>query len=651
MAGEQIVEVVFPDNVIRQFFIENYAYNVYAQYDNLLLINRKEELACKKLVGKTIIFINDCSAELLRPFLKENTLKVVICTLTNLNTNLKKLKIKISRNSAVKFLMYELNEYPILNFNQNMAKDFLMVTGFSFQNIDFLVQLIFFNNINIDILKSPNNLKLEVQNNLPAKDIHHLLRIFTLKSIGVNIELIKLFFNETKIREFINKGYLFENDKQIIPELSLYISYQGQTTEVISEVFEKLYYYVINYSIEEDITIIEQTTELIKKIGKTKLNEIYIEEINKIEQKLFNTFRFTGNRDLLTFINTCLNKLNPNTDEYVIFMVHSAILYMDLEQYDLAKGKMHQALKLCHSKNELYFYVLDENARLLERMEEYSDALEKLFEVEKYYITLKEREKKLRNVRNRIGENLCFIGKVKQAVVYLEHIHLIDYHGEFLHSDILSCEVGNNLSLCYLELGKYNKALELQDMLYKTYLRVDNSPVNYATDILQNKGNVYLYQKEYAEAEKCFETALKDEKNPYSRQLILENYMYAQALATQKFDEAILFFEEQAEKSMSDETKRLLAEMYYEGGVYQKCYDLCLEMIPVMKAKRKVYDLIALLLCCIKSKLLLNRMNVFDKKRSLLLIMYYMHFVRKNIGENTFYYNELRDGITFLSKR
>ena len=62
-----------------------------------------------------------------------------------------------------------------------------------------------------------------------------------------------------------------------------------------------------------------------------------------------------------------------------------------------------------------------------------------------------------------------------------------------IKNNILSCEVANNLSLCYMEAGLYKKALRLQNLLYQLYLRTQDTPINYATDILQNKGNIYLY--------------------------------------------------------------------------------------------------------------------------------------------------------------
>ena len=57
-----------------------------------------------------------------------------------------------------------------------------------------------------------------------------------------------------------------------------------------------------------------------------------------------------------------------------------------------------------------------------------------------------------------------------------------------------------NLSICYMEAGYYKKALRIQNLLYQLYLRTPDTPKNYATDILQNKGSIYLYQHKYDEA-------------------------------------------------------------------------------------------------------------------------------------------------------
>ncbi len=129
--------------------------------------------------------------------------------------------------------------------------------------------------------------------------------------------------------------------------------------------------------------------------------------------------------------------------------------------------------------------------------------------------------------------------------------------------------------------------------------------------------------------------ALQDEKNPFSRQLILENYVYAKAYACHQFDDAILFFESQAKNSISDETKRLLAEMYYEGGYYEKCIKLSDEMIGIFKSKQKIYDLVALLLCRAKSETFIKKMNMLEKGKNILQLAYYkqipesVNFIRK----------------------
>lgn len=105
----------------------------------------------------------------------------------------------------------------------------------------------------------------------------------------------------------------------------------------------------------------------------------------------------------------------------------------------------------------------------------------------------------------------------------------------------------------------------MQDELYRLYLVVENASINYVTDILQNKGNVYLYQHEYKDAVLCFKQALKDEENPISKELILENYLYAKALSENDFSDSIQFFENQVEQNNGYETAKILAELYLEG--------------------------------------------------------------------------------------
>lgn len=82
------------------------------------------------------------------------------------------------------------------------------------------------------------------------------------------------------------------------------------------------------------------------------------------------------------------------SDVYIYFLVNSAIIYMDMERFDVALNKVNQALKLCGENDKMYYFVLDEKSRLFERMEENSKALNALLKVERYYVSVKKDVKK-----------------------------------------------------------------------------------------------------------------------------------------------------------------------------------------------------------------------------------------------------------------
>lgn len=48
----------------------------------------------------------------------------------------------------------------------------------------------------------------------------------------------------------------------------------------------------------------------------------------------------------------------------------------------------------------------------------------------------------------------------------------------------------------------------------------------------------------------------------------------------------MIFFEEQCKTTISDETKRMLVEMYYGAGNFEECIKLSECMIPNMKRKK-----------------------------------------------------------------
>ena len=59
---------------------------------------------------------------------------------------------------------------------------------------------------------------------------------------------------------------------------------------------------------------------------------------------------------------------------------------------------------------------------MLERQDNYYEAVNKLYVVEAIINQEEKNEKKLNNVKNRIGLNLSFIGDIKTATEYLEDL-------------------------------------------------------------------------------------------------------------------------------------------------------------------------------------------------------------------------------------
>ena len=188
-------------------------------------------------------------------------------------------------------------------------------------------------------------------------------------------------------------------------------------------------------------------------------------------------------------LKECKTFFKRDKEKWIRCLVDEATLYMDIEEFKVSKEKFEQALESCKEnsvRKEVQILVEDEYSRVLEKTGHYYEAVNKLYVVEQYYQEVKN-EKKLNNVKNRIGLNLSFIGDIERATEYLESLLFGNFNKKIDRNNILSCEVANNLSLCYMEAGFYKKALRLQNSLYQLYLRTQDTPVNYATDILQNK--------------------------------------------------------------------------------------------------------------------------------------------------------------------
>ena len=104
-----------------------------------------------------------------------------------------------------------------------------------------------------------------------------------------------------------------------------------------------------------------------------------------------------------------------------------------------------------------------------------------------------------------------------------------------------------------------------------------------------------MYQHKYDEAFKCFEQAFNDETNPYSKELILENYLYAKGFLAKDFEESIIFFENQIKQSeINHETCKMLAEMYFANQNYSKCVRLCEKVLKKIVYKKEKFLYISL---------------------------------------------------------
>ena len=287
--------------------------------------------------------------------------------------------------------------------------------------------------------------------------------------------------------------------------------------------------------------------------------------------------------------------------------------------------------------------VEDEYSRVLEKTGHYYEAVNKLYVVEQYYQEVKN-EKKLNNVKNRIGLNLSFIGDIERATEYLESLLFGNFNKKIDRNNILSCEVANNLSLCYMEAGFYKKALRLQNSLYQLYLRTQDTPVNYATDILQNKGNIYLYEHKYYEAFKCFEQALNDETNPYSKELILENYLYAKGFYETNFEESITFFENQIRQTeMNYETCKMLAEMYFANQNYSKCAKLCKRVLNQIVYREERFIYICLDIMYMSSLKKTNKLTLRQRYSCYTRIARYKQFIKRHVGCRSPYYRKIEE--------
>lgn len=647
MEEQQQVEIIFPDEVIRDVFVGQYAYRALAKYNRVLLLENENKLSEEASEFDELCFVyNDYKKASILQHRENVKRKLIFCYQGIADGKTSALKIIVNKGLAEGYLKYQLNSYHLAIYHKSEIEKFLQISGYSFYNINFVLRLMFFNNLTIEALANVNQNSVNLNLTLGEDELEQLFFVLQLKPDKIDRELINELLEKEYIQNCIEKKYFFCNGPFWIGNIELYLKYSRKGLPKAT-ILDKICGYIDKNPQSQESSLLDHMIWIASKLESL---DSYEGQIKKIEKYLFDKFRFTEGGKLLEFIKLTSELLEKGSEAYIIFQVNSANIYMDREEYKTAETILDNVLELSRKTEKIYYYVMDERVRLFERTERYAEALVGLYQVERYYTSMGDFPEKIRNVRNRIGENLYFTGEVRKAKGYLEKLFFGAFQGKTDVNNILSCEIANNLSLCYLEEGSYEKAIELMDSLYKTYLRTDKCPANYATDILQNKGSVYLNMKDYREALRYFELALRDEKNPYSKQLILENYMYAKAMDANDFTEGVLFFEEQCKNTISDETKRMLAEMYYGAGLFEQCVAIADELMPDMKEKKKLYDLFALSILRAKSKAICGKMGLLERIKTLIQLECYKTIAKKIIGEKSFYYNELKDGIKFLKQ-
>lgn len=647
------VTISTPDNVTDQLLISQYAYEVYSKYEALIEIdcNNYSKNYLEKIEEKNVLIFlynsNDIS-EIKNLLKKCVSIKYIIFKHENIYIHENAISFYISKDFAKRYIEYLMSNYPHVITLSEMDQ-LIEISGCNLYNIKHLMQLCYNYQKSINQIQNEDILLTSNYNETMAN-------MLGWSSIGIHKKLAKFIIDEKQLSLYLKQQKLFINDDYILPEIFMHLHCIKHYS---SFDFLKMWISVASYIKEldddKDKTIVNQIIWLLQKTMSFKRHILIDLEdvIFSIEETLYDLYRFSNNKELQKLEELCKQCFEDNKKVHIYSLVNEAILYTDIEKYDVAKEKFKYAFELCkknHDK-ETFSYVVDEFSRLLEKTSKHNEALKKLYFVEKYY--MKERNWiKLRNVRNRIGLNLCDIGKVKKGTKYLEQLYFRDFNGEINTSVVLNCEVANNLSICYMESGTYNKALALQDDLYKKYLYIDNAPINYSTDILQNKGNVYLYNQEFDDAKNCFEQALADEKNPLSRQYILENYVYAKSFAENDFNDGILFFESilAQEQEKNYETCKMLAEMYFASKHYVKCSKFCTEVMKNIRYNEYRIIYFSLDSLYIRCMIKLERLSILNKISALFRLYKYRNFIRNKIGIESPYYKEIQISIDMLKK-
>lgn len=502
------------------------------------------------------------------------------------------------------------------------------------------MQLCYFNQVTVGQIQSRDFIDV-------TKEDQDISVILNLCPKGIHINAIRKLIGNDNVEEYILKKYIFLNGEYVIPNVEFKLRYKLQTNILNENWWKNMLAYVRMIKDVHDVTICQQVEWNLKNsIQLDKQNEGLKECLYEIERILFEMYRFRENSILLNMLKEYKIFFKRDKEKWIRCLVDEAILYMDIEEFEVSKEKFNQALESCKENSvnrEVQVLVEDEYSRVLEKTGHYYEAVNKLYIVEQYYQDVKN-EKKLNNVKNRIGLNLSFIGDIRKATEYLESLLFGNFNKKVDTNNILSCEVANNLSICYMEAGLYKKALRLQDLLYQLYLRTLDTPINYATDTLQNKGSIYLYEHKYDEAFKCFEQAFNDETNPFSKELIFENYLYAKGFLEKDFEESITFFENQIKQAeINYETCKMLAEMYFANKNYNKCAKICKRVLNKIVYKEEKFLYISLDIMYMSSLKKINKLTLIQRCSCWTRIIKYEQFIKRYVGYRSPYLEKIME--------
>lgn len=635
------MNITAPDEKIEDVIISQYTYKVYSRYEVILNITDKKELG--KLItykGKSILlFIKNPEILIDTSLLWELNLK---CIYFRGKQNIKNFDFYVSENLALSYISYLENEFPRIIFSENNRKEILSICGYNFHNIYQIMQLCYFNQVTVEQIRIRGFIDI-------AKEDQDISIILNLCSKGIHINAIRQLIGQDKCEEYISKNYLFLNGEYVIPNVEFKLRYKLAPKSLNEYWWKNILTYVQTIKDACDATICQQVEWNLRNIMQPdSQSESLGDCLDKIERILFEMYRFRENSILLDMLKEYITFFKRDKEKWIKYLVDEATLYMDIEEFDVSKEKFNKALEMCKEnavKKEIQILVEDEYSRLLEKTGHYYEAVNKLYIVERHYQEVKN-DKKLNNVKNRIGLNLSFIGDIRKATEYLEGLLFGNFNKKIDINNILSCEVANNLSLCYMEAGYYKKALKLQNFLYQLYLRTPDTPINYATDTLQNKGSIYLYEHKYDEAFQCFEQALHDETNPFSRELILENYLYAKGFLKKEFEESIAFFENQImQADMNYETCKMLAEMYFENKNYKKCARLCRKVLKQIVYKEEKFLYISLDIMYMSSLKKINGLTLRQRCNCWTRIIRYEEFIKNHVGCRSPYWRKIEECI------